>query len=136
VLERGLNFATVPNKIPTEDIITYVETGLQKHKNKDIAETKRQEVAYFLRRSRLPKINISKEEKAGLIEMKRKKDLVVLISDKGNSSVKINKKDYLKKAYDLINTENCRKIKNAPTPSVTRHIQKHQKWRNKQNIGF
>jgi hypothetical protein len=34
----------------------------------------------------------------------------------------MDKEDYLKKAYDLNNMDNYRKIKKYPTPSVTKQI--------------
>ena len=60
VLERGLNFALAPSRLPTKDIIAGIEPALQQHKDVAAANAARAAVCNILRKSKPPIRNITK----------------------------------------------------------------------------
>ena len=70
LLAKGPNFAIAPNKIPNVDYITAVESMCQKLKEEDAGDL-RVDINSLLRRSQMPKPNLSKQESIGLAQLKR-----------------------------------------------------------------
>jgi uncharacterized protein (UPF0335 family) len=111
VLAKGLNFAVAPQRIPVEDIITGVETGIYKLSSDD-AETVRQLTCDILRKAKPPISNISTDERTALKQLKLNKNLSILPADKGNVTVVMNTKDYKDKIRTLLDDTDTYKIHN------------------------
>ncbi|XP_026740728.1 uncharacterized protein LOC113503109 [Trichoplusia ni] len=83
VLSRGLNFAPTPRRIPVEDIITNIENTIFRNKiPHGDADCLRQDVSTLLRKSPLPKSNITLKEVSALRELRNDESLLVLPADK------------------------------------------------------
>ena len=65
-------------------------------------------------RSKTPS-NITKDEFKALKELKEDRDRVILTADKGVTLVIMEKKDYIQKAEELLNTTTYKKIPEDPT---------------------
>ena len=68
-----------------------------------------------LKKTHLPNSNIIKEEFQVIKELKEDDNRMILTADKGVALVVLNKKDYIKKAEDLLNQQTCKKIPKDPT---------------------
>ena len=82
VLAKGPNFSIAPNNIPNMDYITAVESMCGKLKEED-AMALRTDINALLRKAKVPKPNLTKEERRGLTQLKKDKDKVVLIVERG-----------------------------------------------------
>ncbi|CAH2086613.1 unnamed protein product [Euphydryas editha] len=120
VLEKGLNFAITPRRIPFEEIICNVEDCLIKNNlRKEDMEAMRQDVSSVLRRSKLPKPNLSKEESIALKNLRARSDITVLRADKGNATVVMDTSDYNTKIEQLLSDKSTYKIVNKdPTNKI------------------
>ena len=83
VLSKGLNYAIAPNKIPTPDIISTVESALRKVEPTRLAESARLRIVGLLQRPRIPEPNITSEERKAMLHLKQDNDVMILPSDKG-----------------------------------------------------
>ena len=101
VLAKGPNFSIAPNNIPNMDYITAVESMCGKLKEED-AMALRTDINALLRKAKMPKPNLTKEERTGLAKLKKDKDRVVLIADKGVAMVVMDKQEYINKAEELL----------------------------------
>ena len=61
-LEKGLNFAPAPWRIPMLDIISCIEAGLRGHKDDTAAEVARARISGILGSAKRPKRNTTKDE--------------------------------------------------------------------------
>ena len=101
VLKLGLNFAPVPTSLPLQDTIVGIEEAA-KRLPKDYATDLRTRVCGILRSSKLPKDNITKEQRLAVKEMRTWKDEVILLADKGNATVVMKRSDYNGKILQLL----------------------------------
>ena len=85
------------------DYITAIETVCSKLKEDDVAEL-RGEINGILKKGKIPKPNLNKEERTALNQLRKDKDRVILTADKGIAMVVLDKEDYNNKARDLLNT--------------------------------
>jgi hypothetical protein len=124
VLTKGLNFATTPKRIPYETVISNVEETIIRNKvPTEDADNLRQDVAIVLRKSRVPKSNITEEERLALKNLKENPDMLILRADKGNATVVMNADDYDSKIYALLDNRMVYKpVTYNPTARVTRRI--------------
>ena len=83
------------------DYITAVESMCGKLKEED-AMALRTDINASLRKAKAPKPNLTKEERRGLAQLKKDKDRVVLIADKGVAMVVMDKQEYIQKAEELL----------------------------------
>nr|XP_032511410.1 uncharacterized protein LOC116765884 [Danaus plexippus plexippus] len=120
ILKKGLNFAPVPSKLPFEDIICNVEECLHKnHVTREESEAIRQDVSYVLRRSKLPRQNISRQESVALKQLRNNEDLTVLRADKGNATVIMDTSDYDNKIIEILSDNSIyKKVNKDPTTKV------------------
>jgi hypothetical protein len=102
ILEKGLNFAIPPHKIPIEYILCSIENSI-KNLSDNVKEEIRQDCSVILRRVKPPKNKITKEEFLALKSLNNNKNLVVLKANKGGVIVVTNKENYIEKMLDLIN---------------------------------
>ena len=70
VLEKGLNFAITPKRIPVLDIVASVKKGFKNVRNQSAVELARSKITQVLSNSRLPPPNLSPEEKKVLQELR------------------------------------------------------------------
>ena len=94
ILERGLNFALAPRKVPVPQIVAGVEQGLKKLRDLDLAMDIRARVAGVLMKAQPPTNNISRDESKAIKELKQDKDIIILKDDKGGSTVVMDKWEY------------------------------------------
>jgi len=121
VLEKGLNFALSPKTIPVLEIAASVEKGLKNIRNKPVGEIEmaRSRIAQVLHNSTPPTPNVSPQEINALNNLKSDNSIIILKADKGNTTVVMDKDDYVSKILQLINDTNTyRKIKMKPN-SIT-----------------
>ena len=117
VLAKGPNFAIAPRHIPNLDYITAIEPVCHKLKEEDAGEL-RADINSLLRRTQVPKSNLTKQESVGLAQLKKDKDRVVLTADKGVSMVVMDKEDYIKNAESLLVQPAYRTIDRDPTSKI------------------
>ena len=106
-----------PNNIPNLDYITAIETVCSKLKEEDAAEL-RGEINGILKKGKIPKPNLDKEERIALNQLRKDKDRVILTADKGVTMVVLDKEDYINKAKDLLNTPAYKEILKDPTNKI------------------
>ncbi|KAJ0174408.1 hypothetical protein K1T71_009516 [Dendrolimus kikuchii] len=88
---------------------------------KEDAEAIRQDISSVLRRSRLPKPNLTRAEYIALKNIRNKPEITVLRADKGNATVVMDTSDYNSKIQDLLSDESTyKKVKTDPTDKVTK----------------
>ena len=108
VLALGLNFAVVPCIIPKEEIVQRLEPELY-HLKSDAACNIR---------TRLPRSNLSKNQKDAVGNLRTDKSIHILKADKGNATVILNRTDYDKKILALLNTPAYKELKRDLTANV------------------
>ena len=81
-----LNFAPAPSKLPLTDTMATVESGARKLTPED-AHDLRGRVCGILRRAKVPRSNLTKEQRTALKELRGLEDEVILPADKGNATV-------------------------------------------------
>ena len=82
VLAKGPNYAITPNNIPNVDYITAIESMCPKLKEENAMEL-RADINSLLRKAKVPKSNLTGQEKIGLSQLKKDKDRLILTADKG-----------------------------------------------------
>ncbi|XP_029648363.1 uncharacterized protein LOC115222319 [Octopus sinensis] len=83
ILNKGLNFATTIKRIPYLDIIAPIEE-IAINIPKALGDELRRKVRQVLEKAKLPKPNITKEEK---LAIKSDNSIIILPADKGNATV-------------------------------------------------
>lgn len=122
LLEKGLNFAISPAKIPIYDIINNIEVSI-KNNDQNKAEEIRQDVSRILRNARPPPSNISKEEAIALKNIKNNKNIIILKADKGNATVIVNRTDYEHKMEEHLVNSGCYRVLNKdPSSKILRQL--------------
>ena len=72
------------------------------------------------------KSNLNHGQKQSLAKLSRNKDIVIKKADKGGAIVIMNKYDYVKKAYDLLNNDkHYLKVENDPTKDLKTNIESY-----------
>ena len=99
------------------DYITAIETVCSKLKEDNVAKL-RGEINGILKKGKIPKPNLNKEERIALSQLRKDKDRVILTVDKGVAMVVLDKEDYNNKARDLLNTPACKEIPRDPTNRI------------------
>ncbi len=112
VLALGLNFAVVPRIIPKEEIVQRLEPKLYHLMNDAACNI----------HARLPRSNLSKNQKDAVRNLRTVKSIHILKADKGNATVILNRTDYDKKILALLNTPTYKELKRDPTASIERKL--------------
>ena len=81
----------------------------------DDAMALRTDINALLRKAKIPKPSLTKEERIGLTQLKKDKDRVLLTADKGVALVVMDKQDYISKAEALLATPAYKTIPRDPT---------------------
>lgn len=118
VLEKGLNFSSAPNKIPTTHLMATVERGLSKRQS-DVASDARKRILSLLSRSKPPQSNLTPEQKKAVERRCARDDILILPADKGWATVVMARDDYLDKMNVLLTDEKMyQPLEKDPTPSL------------------
>ena len=80
-----------------------------------------------LQNSKLPKDNLSKDERKPLKELQSDTSIVTLPADKGRFTVILNREDYLEKCMDHINNGPSQLLIKGPTTKIKAKILKQLK---------
>ena len=117
LLSRGPKFVIRPKKPPVGEYIVAVEqacTRLNQGEADELWVEVKKTIKKAQNRSKTPS-NITKDEFKALKEVKEDRDRVILTADKGVTLVIMEKKDYIQKAEELLNTTTYKKIPEDPT---------------------
>ena len=87
-----------------------MEEGARQLRDKD-TEDLRGRVCGILRRARLPKDNLTREQRTALKELMDLEDEVILPADKGNATVMMKKEDYGTKLRGVLGTTTYKQLK-------------------------
>ena len=96
VLAHGPNFAITTKEPPVSEYISQIERLCQQLEKGKVEEL-RGEIKQILKKTQLPKPNITQEEAKAIQELRRDKERVILTDDKGVSMVVLDTEDYIKK---------------------------------------
>ncbi|XP_072030440.1 uncharacterized protein [Amphiura filiformis] len=122
LLARGLNFAVSVDKIPHTEYIVACETACAKLPWQE-AQSLRAEVTGMLKSAKVPKSNITKEERSALKELKKSKDLLIMGADKGRCTVVQTTTEYENKVHAMLSDEHTyEKLKKDPTQVYKRKL--------------
>ena len=101
LLSRGLNFALASTNLPNVEFISLVESACQRLLVQD-AQNLRAEVNHLLKKAKIPRSNITKDEQGALKELREDKERMVLTVDKGVAMVVMDRKEYMDKVEGLL----------------------------------
>ena len=110
-------FVIRPKKPPVGEYVAAVEqvcTRLNQGEGDELCVEVKKTIKKAQNRSKTPS-NITKDEFKALKELKEDRDRVILTADKGVALVIMEKKDYIQKAEELLNTTTYKKIPEDPT---------------------
>ena len=113
VLAKGPNYALTPIHIPNVEYITAIELVCPKLKEEEAMEL-RADVNSLLRKAKVPKTNLTKQERIGLSQLKKDKERVILTADKGVAMVIMDREDYNNKAQELLKSPAYRSLPKTP----------------------
>ena len=115
VLKLGLNFAPAPSKLPLTDTMAAVESGVRRLSLED-ADDLRGRVCGILRRAKVPRNNLTREQRTTLNELKGLKDEVILPA--GNATVMMRRCDYDGKMEEMLGMGTYGKLRGDPTATT------------------
>ena len=117
VLAKGPNYATTPIHILNVDYITAIESVCPKLKEEDAMEL-RADVNSLLRRAKVLKANLTKQEKIGLSQLKMDKERVILTADKEVAMVIMDREEYNSKAQELLTSPAYKSLPRDPANKI------------------
>ena len=126
VLKLGLNFAPAPSKLPFTDTMAAVESGARKLTPED-ADDLRGRVCGILRRAKVPRSNLTKEQRTALKELRGLKDEVILPADKGNATVMMRRCNYDRRMEEMLETGTYGKLRGDPTATQENRLSRKLK---------
>ena len=99
------------------DFITAVQSTCSKLKEEDAMEL-RSDINALLRKAKVPKPNLTRQESIGPAQLKKDKDRVILTADKGVAMVVMDREEYVTKAQELLAQPPYRLIPRDPTDKI------------------
>ena len=81
VLEKGLNFAPAPHKVPKLEIISSIEPVLRDCYDQIGAEVAQANIASILKMAVCPPPNVSKEQMKALRDLRERDDVIIAPAD-------------------------------------------------------
>ena len=115
VLKLGLNFAVTPTKLPVNEIVASTELACQSL-NHNAASRLRCDVTQVLKNAKLPKPNITLEQRKALDNLRKDGTITILPADKGRVTVIMDKAEYDKGITMLLQDGNTyQHLKKDPT---------------------
>ena len=121
-----LNFASAPSKLPLTDTMAAVESGARKLTPEDDDDL-RGCVCGILRRAKVPRSNLTKEQRTALKELRGLEDEVILPADKGNVTVMMRRCDYDGKMEEMLGTGTYGKLRGDPTATQENRLSRKLK---------
>ncbi len=122
VLSKGLNFAVSPDKLPVTEFIVATEQACQSLPNSE-ATVLRAEITGTLRGVKLPKSNVTSEERKALGELQKEKSITILPADKGKATVVMDSSEYEQKVKDMLSdTKTYEVLKSDPTNKCKKEL--------------
>ena len=99
VLSYGLKHSVTPKHIPTDDIVSSVESILARERElpESTKDDIRSRIGSTLQSASFNDCNLTKDELHALRRLRNDKDIVILPADKGSVTVVMDKKDYTDK---------------------------------------
>ena len=88
-----------------------------KLKEEDAMEL-RADINSLLRKGKVPKPNLTKQERVGLTQLKKDQNRVILTADKGVALVVMDKEEYISKAQELLSQLAYKEIPKDPTNEI------------------
>ena len=125
VLSYGLKHSVTPKRIPTDDVVSSVESVLARQRElpESTKDDIRSRIASTLQSASLTDCNLTKDELHALRRLRNDKDIVILPADKGRVTVVMDKKDYTDKMDSLVNEKQTYEpLKRDPTPALQRRL--------------
>ena len=125
VLSYGLNHSVTPKRIPTDDIVSSVESVLARQRElpESTKDDIRSRIPSTLQSASLTDCNSTKDGLQALRRLRNDKDIVILPADKGRVTVVMGKKDYTDKMDSLVNDKQTYEpLKRDPTPALQRRL--------------
>ena len=124
VLQLGLNFAAAPIQIPTHRILAAVEKSLTKFTAGE-ANHVRSKVIGVIKNHKPPEPTLSSAEIKALKELRNDQNLVISKTDKGNTTVVMDKIDYGKRLLTMLeNNTTYQQLQKDPTPNHRKDSQR------------
>ena len=125
ILSYGLKHSVTSKRIPTETIVSSVETVLSRQR--DLSESAkddiRSRIASTVQSASIPDNNLTKDEQQALKQLKNDNNIVILPADKGRVTVVMDKTDYFDKMDALVNDKQTyEELKRDPTPALQRKL--------------
>ncbi|XP_064469556.1 uncharacterized protein LOC135384275 [Ornithodoros turicata] len=117
LLSKGMNFAPTTTKIPCKEIIAEVEDQLRFVKNPTAVNLARNRFLNVISKKwEAPPSNLTAGERNAMKKLQADSDIIVLPSDKGKSTVVLDRTEYLQKMHNLVDDESrFTKLESDPT---------------------
>ncbi|CAH8290779.1 unnamed protein product, partial [Heterobilharzia americana] len=101
VLEKGLNFNITVDHLKPEDVIPSIEVALSSVDVTTAEQVRAQCALALKKKQKKTQRNLTKLENSALNNLRKDNSIVIAKSDKGNSTVVMDKSDYLKKRMNI-----------------------------------
>ncbi len=123
LLSRGPKFAITQDRIPIEDIIPVIESGIQNLPECE-ADATRYEIVRAIKQTKTLESNITSGEREALDKLKRDRSIKVLPADKGTAMVVMDSKEYDAKCLKMLSDKDTYEVikKGDPTASLQRQL--------------
>ena len=121
VLALGLSFAVAPRHIPHEETISATE-AMARRLDQKAANTLRLGVSAALQRARLPKTNLSFQQRKSLHNLRNDPAIVDVLADKSRATVRMDQQYYTQKMMQIINDKKYKTLKRDPTVKIENKI--------------
>ena len=125
VLSYGLEHSVTPKHVPTDDIVSSVESVLahQRELSESTKNDIRSRIASTLQSASLTDCNLTKDKLHALKRLKNDKDIVIFPADKGRVTVVMDKEDCADKMDSLVNDKQTYEpLKGDSTPALQRRL--------------
>ena len=122
LLQKGLNFAPAPSRMPTARIVAAVECGLREVPEEK-AELARTKIVGAIAKARPPPVNLLPQERKAIKTLQEDDQILVLPADKGRTTVVMDRARYDEKMNSLLdNRKTYKKLTKDPTPAIERKM--------------
>ena len=135
LLRKGGGFAITPTELPNIDYITATEQACR-NLAKGEANCLRAEMIEEMNKAKIPKSNLSKDERKAMKTLKDDKNIMILPADKGKCLVIMDRMEYLNKMEEkLSDVTTYQKIEKDPTNNIKEALSKQlQKIKDEKQI--
>ncbi|XP_022093238.1 uncharacterized protein LOC110980660 [Acanthaster planci] len=122
VLALGLNFKLIPRSLPKEEIIQATEPTLRRL-DKTTADEILVDISQALRKHKNHKPKPNREDRSAIKSLCQDKSIHILLADKGNATVVMDRVEYDQKIMDILNSGSYRELRIDPTVAIERKLQ-------------